>query len=267
MRRLSTVFLIASLPLAMARADDPAPAGDLAKLQGTWTAKVGPDQDIAIALEIKNQKATYRITREGQERAFSGELRIDEKASPKTIDWVKFAGSGGDEVPDNLSIYKLDGDSFILCSGGPRNDRPTEFKAGEGGPPHLFTLARKKDDEAKGDLAKLQGTWKAMIGPNKDRPVTLEIKDKAIIAKFTNDEGKLLDLKGEVAINESASPRTIDFVKFKNDGDDVDDSLGVYKIEGETLTLCVGGPGDPRPSEFKSGGDEAPRLWTFTRPK
>lgn len=129
-----------------------------------------------------------------------------------------------------------------------------------------FAVARAEDPT--GDLAKLQGTWKAMIGPNKDRPVTLEIKGKAITAKFTNDDGKVLDLKGEVALNESASPRTIDFAKFKNDGEDIDDTLGLYKVEGDTLTLCVGSPGDPRPTEFKAGeGDGPPRLWTFTRAK
>lgn len=129
-----------------------------------------------------------------------------------------------------------------------------------------LTLARA-DDAEKGDLARLQGEWKTMIGPNKDRPVTFSIKEKAITVKFTTGDGETLNLKGELKLNESASPRSIDFTKFKNNGEDMEDSLGVYKIEGDTLTLCVGAPGDPRPTEFKGGGDEPPHLWTFTRPK
>jgi uncharacterized protein (TIGR03067 family) len=131
-----------------------------------------------------------------------------------------------------------------------------------------LTFAAADDPAKKDDLAKLQGDWKAMVGPNKDRPVTFAIKDKEITVKFTSGDGQVLNLKGELKLNESASPRTIDFVKFKNEGEAMDDSLGLYKIEGDTLTLCVGAPGDARPAEFKAGdGDEPPHLWTFARPK
>jgi uncharacterized protein (TIGR03067 family) len=77
------------------------------------------------------------------------------------------------------------------------------------------------------------------------------------------------DLKGELKLGESAALKTIDFIKFKNpNGDDMPDSAGLYKLEGDTLTLCVNNPGEPRPSEFKAGeGDEAPRVWSFARQK
>jgi uncharacterized protein (TIGR03067 family) len=74
-------------------------------------------------------------------------VKIDEKAKPKTWDWTKFSGPDGQEVPDNPAIYDIDGDSLKICSGGPGNARPTEFKAGEEGPPNLVTLTRLKDDE------------------------------------------------------------------------------------------------------------------------
>ncbi len=134
--------------------------------------------------------------------------------------------------------------------------------------PLSLALAAADDPAPTGDLAKLQGEWKTMIGPNKDRPVTFSIKDKAIAVKFTTGDGEALNLKGELKLGESASPRTIDFVKFKNNGEDMDDSLGLYKVDGDALTVCVGGPGESRPTEFKAGdGDEPPHLWTFTRPK
>jgi uncharacterized protein (TIGR03067 family) len=134
--------------------------------------------------------------------------------------------------------------------------------------PLALAIARADDPAPTGDLAKLQGEWKTMIGPNKDRPVTFSIKGKAVAVKFTTGDGETLNLAGEIKVDESASPRTIDFVGFKHDGEAMDDSRGLYKVEGDTFTLCVAGPGEPRPAEFKAGsGDEPPHLWTFTRPK
>jgi uncharacterized protein (TIGR03067 family) len=267
-------LMIAALPFTLVRGDDAAPSGDLAKLQGSWTAKVGPEENIPITLEVRDRKVTIKGTRpDGQDFTLSGEIKVDDKASPKTVDWVKFTNAQGDEVPANLGIYKLDGDSLVVCSGGPGNERPTEFKKGDQGPPQLITFARKKpeapkDDARGGDLAGLQGEWKAMIGAERDRPVIFTIKDKTIAVKFTTAEGQVLNLSGEISLNESASPRTIDFVKFKNEGEPMDDTLGLYEVKGDTLRLCVGAPGDPRPAEMKGGpGDEAPRLWLFTRTK
>ena len=99
---------------------------------------------------LGTRSATF-TTPEGEKRTIKGELKIDDKARPKTIDWVKFKAPDGEDLPDNLAIYELDGDTFKVCNGGPNNPRPTELKAGDEGPPNLMIFKRQKDETpAKG---------------------------------------------------------------------------------------------------------------------
>lgn len=135
------LFLIVSVP---ARADDEKPDGDLGKLQGSWKALVGPEKNFPIVLEIKGKSVVVKVmNQEGREIELKGEFKIDEKASPhRTLDWVNFKRPDGEDAQPNLSIYKIEGETFTVCSGGPGNARPAEFKAGEGGPPNLIEFKR-----------------------------------------------------------------------------------------------------------------------------
>ena len=57
-----------------------------------------------------------------------------------------------------------------------------------------------------------------------------------------------------ITLDPKADPRTIDLVIKEGDGDSVGKtSKGVYKVEGDTLTLCVTRPGgETRPAELKA---------------
>jgi uncharacterized protein (TIGR03067 family) len=142
------LLLVVALP---ARPDDEALKGDLGKLQGNWTGMSGPEKNVAIVLVLKGRSVTINVTRPdgGQAVAHKGEIRIDEKTTPKQWDWTKFTRPDGTEEPDRLAIYELDGDTLKLCVGGPGNARPSEFQQGENGPPNLVTLTRVKDDIKK----------------------------------------------------------------------------------------------------------------------
>lgn len=150
MRTLACLLLMTwvVVPASLRAADDPPPEGDLARLQGTWKTTVGPDNDIPVVLQIKGKAVSVVFTnQQGDKVEIKGEIKLDEKASPRTCDWVNFTRPDGTDAPTNLGIYKIDGDTVTVCNGGPNNPRPTEFKDGENGPPNLMVLQRVKDEK------------------------------------------------------------------------------------------------------------------------
>lgn len=272
MNRLIPTLIVALVAMSsQAAADDAALKGDLAKLQGKWTAQGGPEKNIPIVVTFKGHDVSYQVTlKDGTEVNLKGEFKLDEAAKPhKTIDWVKFTGPDGQDVPQNLGIYSFEGDDFKVCNGGPGNERPTEFKEGtDNAPPRITVLKREpvktaEGDPAplKGDLAKLQGRWTTKVGPEKDVPFVVAIKGNSVTVQVTVG-GEEREFKGELKIDEAAKPhKTIDFVKFtRPDGDAAPENFGIYEFDGKDLKICNGGPGNARPTEFKGAEEGHPLL-------
>jgi len=255
------VLLAAALP-ALADSKPDEKKGDLAKFQGEWKTKL---REIDLKLTIKEKKVVASFTNdEGKELSLDGEIALDETATPKRVDFLKFHGPNGNEMKDNLGIYTIEGEKITICLGGAGNDRPTEFKNGDGGTPTLVVLERT-DAKPAGDLAKFQGKWKTKLG---ELEVDVEFADKKVVASFVDGDGNMRKLEGEIVVNDAASPRTIDFVKFKGgDGNEMQDNLGIYRIDDDKITLCLGGPGNARPSEFKAGDGGEPTLLTLEKAK
>jgi uncharacterized protein (TIGR03067 family) len=106
-------------------------SGDLSKLQGRWEASVGKRQEFSVTLEVKGNDVSATISpKKGPKVKASGELQINEKASPRSLDWLKFSTPDGIEVPKMLSIYRLEGDRLYVRSGGFNDARPKAFEAG-----------------------------------------------------------------------------------------------------------------------------------------
>ncbi len=106
--------------------------GDLGRLQGRWTTKVGAKKEVTISLEIKDQTVSATVMALGLKVLAEGEVKIDEKASPKKVDWVKLCTPDGHEFPELLGIYELTGDKLKIRNGGLNDDRPKAFEAGDG---------------------------------------------------------------------------------------------------------------------------------------
>ena len=67
-------------------------------------------------------------------------------------------------------------------------------------------------------------------------------------------------------VDATREPATIDVIPDggPNRGERI---LGIYKIDGETLTICMAVAGQPRPKAFKAEKGSGCTLQTFTHEK
>ena len=132
-------------------------AENLKPLLGEWEAKAGPNEEVKVWMKIHvDARVTSKVTNaEGREFEIQGKVRLGQKGDVKTLDWLEFKRPDGNgNFEDNHAIYRLDGDTLEICSGGPGNERPTEFKAGEGGRPSLLKFTKKTAEKPKAEEAK-----------------------------------------------------------------------------------------------------------------
>ena len=139
--RNHTLFLLALLTLGSlicAAGEKPELVGDYSQLQGRW---------LVLRNEIKKQatpgmhgrlfifqERTFRIDTDKGSEGYS----VDEKTNPKSIDF------DDGRSPIIRGIYKIDGDSLVICTGAPGAKRPKEFKTSIWSGTILTELTREK---------------------------------------------------------------------------------------------------------------------------
>jgi uncharacterized protein (TIGR03067 family) len=113
----------------------------------------------------------------------------------------------------------------------------------------LAAPAPDKKDPTKEDQEKIQGTWKVEAGEiggvkNPDRLLKIQLvfSGEKIVSKSGDDEKE----KGTFQLDATPKFKTIDVR--------TDDQLvhGIYKLDGDTLTICLDESGEARPAEFAS---------------
>jgi uncharacterized protein (TIGR03067 family) len=122
----------------------------------------------------------------------------------------------------------------------------------------ILALAPADDKPAaKGDAAKLQGTWTGKAGRANDRmDVRLEFQGESVTMTFGRDDKKLVG-RGVFRLDDTARPRAFDLVDFRmpEDAPPRPSPPFIYELDGDALKLCgAGDVGQPRPTEFKSAG-------------
>ena len=104
-----------------------------------------------------------------------------------------------------------------------------------------------------GDLKTLQGTWVSTADNAQESRWVFE-------GKKVNTTAGGRDYVCEVTLDPKATPHpTIDFLVTEGADDSAGKtSRGIYKLEGDKLTICVTVPGEgSRPAEFKAVEEES----------
>ncbi len=107
--------------------------------------------------------------------------------------------------------------------------------------------------DVSGDLKALQGTWVSTPDNSQESRWVFE-------GKKANTSAGGRDYVCQVTLDPKATPhKTIDFMVTEGpDGSAGKTSRGIYKLEGDKVTICVSDPGEgSRPAEFKAVEEES----------
>lgn len=125
--------------------------------------------------------------------------------------------------------------------------------------------ARADDSAGKKDQDKLQGAWKIVKAIKDGEAIpAAELETQELLVKGNQMTFKAPQGNEVVTfmLDPSAKPQTIDFTAPKKQS-----IPGIYKLEGDTLTLCFRPESKHRPKEFESKKKSDVRLMVLERKK
>ena len=250
---------------------------DLDRLQGTWSIAaleldgqtVGAIGDARIVIEGS------RFTSTGMGDEYAGTLTVDSSVSPARID-MKFE-SGPEKGNTNPGIYQLDGDSWKLCLATRGTKRPAKFVSPPDSGIAVETLvrgkaapkARKAKAEAPGGPATVfEGEWQMVSGVMNG--VAMDASTVQWVKRMTRGNqtsviaGPQTMLKVEFTFDPSTSPASIDYLNLHG-ATKGKRQQGIYRLEGDVLTVCTGAPDGARPGDFSSPKGEGRSLTVWKR--
>jgi uncharacterized protein (TIGR03067 family) len=223
-----------------------------------------------------------RFRMESPAASYEGIFIIDVDAEPAQLD-IEFV-DGPEAGQWSFGIFRLDGDSLLMCLGLTGAPRPTAFATTTGSGHALERLRRSSaarpadvtggrrgntpatpaasvlvDDTAFAQemtplLERLQGEWKPVALVTDGQPLP-----KAMLAfgtrTMTGNEtqvtfGGQVMVHAMVRLDERQTPIAIDYLNVGQGPKRV--SLGILELRRDVVRLCMAPAGGPRPTEFAS---------------
>lgn len=252
---------------------------DLELLQGAWrvTALEVDGQPMA-AETLKEARIVIegsRFTSTGMGAVYGGTLELDSSAAPARLD-LKF-DSGPEQGNINRGIYELTGESWRLCLATRGTVRPTSFVSPPGSGIALEILVRGSVPKARktkskpmaqppsGRATEFEGEWQMVSGVMNG--VAMNASDVRWVKRVTRGNQTTV----------LAGPQTMLKVEFSYDPSGTIDYLnlagahkgkrqeGIYRFDGDVLTVCSAAPGAQRPAEFASLAGDGRTLTVWKR--
>jgi uncharacterized protein (TIGR03067 family) len=126
----------------------------------------------------------------------------------------------------------------------------------------------KREQGARKDLLELQGTWQlqSVEDSKKDK---IDVKKRTLFVGgdlVLVQQGDKLVQAGQLRLNSTKSPRSIDVVVRKGEHED-NTMLGIYELKGDTLKVCFDPEGENRPKKFETKKESAVFVATYKRVK
>jgi uncharacterized protein (TIGR03067 family) len=131
---------------------------------------------------------------------------------------------------------------------------------------HTTLAGNPEPIAANSDLGRLQGRWTARAGARKEMRVVLTIQGRQVDVAISTPRGIRMQAQGVVKLDETPSPRQVDWINFTSaDQQEFPPIPGIYKLDGDTFTVCNGGMNGSRPKEFKPGDGVLSEVVVFQR--
>jgi uncharacterized protein (TIGR03067 family) len=254
-----------------ARAADEAKE-ELKKLQGEWPV---------VAREVLGQNVLSpaskdpKIVLDGDKLTFKMNgwegtcgVKLDPSASPKAIDFTDLEGPHKGKVTP--AIYHLEDGELWICFGPMNGARPDDYVTRDRTDRILLKCKRPKppDEATAKEMKKLAGTWLAVSVEVGGVPYPEQSVKKL---KYTISAEKIVVNWGGEApatyqLDVKADPKAIDMVGMSG-GVPGAKSKGIYKLDGDELTICFDDASAGRPTEFETKPKTRRTLYKFKREK
>ncbi len=137
----------------------------------------------------------------------------------------------------------------------------------------LLALAVSAPKIKETKITDLVGEWVVESVLQSGTPVAFPVGDK-VHYEFTKDrtwrtyrgDQELIGRDSQFRVDAKSDPPQLDFVIRPNDPNP-SRTHGIFKIEGDTLTICLVHAGFERPTKFESPEGSSQTLYVLKRPK